>query len=455
MMKVRVWLRKFKGLQKLFFYLKLSTYYFIIKWVMVMGLMPIKIDDVCEAEVISLENEGSGVCKVKGITVFVPKTLVGEKIRFRITEIKKNFARGKLIEIQESSPDRIVSKCPYYNECGGCDLRHQNDLKNLEFKRQKVQTAISKIGKINVKVNDVLPSFKNENYRNKASFKVEEDKIGFYVNGTYQLVDVKYCMLLEKEISDTLTVIREYIKNNNNSIKQVTIKHGNAMNEILIDVYSTDKQDEKIKTYLISNVSNLKTIIFNGKVVYGNGYISQISNGLMFNCSSNSFFQVNGSMVDKLYEVAIKEAKLSKNDVVLDLYCGTGTISCIVSSYVKKVIGIEIVDDAVIDANCNARINNVSNVKFICGDATKEISKIKEKIDVIFVDPPRKGMSRDAIAIIKKMAPKKMVYISCNPVTMARDLNYLSNVYEVKKIIPIDMFPNTNHVECVCVLSLR
>lgn len=420
-----------------------------------MSLMPIKIDDIYESEVLFLENEGAGVCKVKGITIFVPKTLVGEKIRFRITEIKKNYARGKLIEIISPSPDRTESLCPYYEECGGCDLRHQSDNKNLEFKRQKVQTAVSKIGKIDIKVEKIIPSFKNENYRNKASFKVEEDRIGFYGSGTYQLVDINYCRLLEEEINNALSVIRKYLKENKNDIKEVTIKHGNAMNELLIDIYSTNKKDEKIKDYLVLNLVNLKTLVFNGKIVYGNGYISQISNGLMFNCSADSFFQVNGVTAEKLYETAVKEAKLSKNDVVLDLYSGTGTISSIVSSYVKKVIGIEIVEDAVLDANCNIRINNISNVKFICGDAAKEISKIKEQIDVIFVDPPRKGINRDAIAIMKKISPRKIIYISCNPVTMARDLSYLSNMYDVKKIIPVDMFPKTNHVECVCVLKLK
>lgn len=421
-----------------------------------MGLMTINIDDIYESKIIALENEGAGVCKVKGITIFIPKTLIGEEVRFRITEIKKNFARGKLIEILKPAKERVKSLCPYYEECGGCDLRHQSDVKNLEFKCQKVQNAITRIGKINSKVSKIIPSFKNENYRNKASFKVEEDRIGFYGNGTYQLVDVSYCRLLEDEINDALSIIRNYISENKNDIKAITIKHGNAMNDLLIDVYSVnDKQDEKIAWYLKSNIPNLKTVIINGKTVYGNGYISQISNGLMFNCSFDSFFQVNSITAEKLYETAIEEAKLTKDDVVLDLYSGTGTISCIVSKYVKKVIGIEIVKDAVIDANCNKMINNISNVKFICGDAALEINKIKEKVDVIFVDPPRKGIDRKAIAIMKKLSPKKIVYISCNPVTMARDLGYLNDLYEVKKIIPIDMFPNTNHVECISVLILK
>ncbi len=419
-----------------------------------MSLMSIKIDDVYETKITALENEGSGVCKIKGVTVFVPKTLVGETVRIRITEIKKSFARGKLIEIINSSSNRTKPLCPYYNECGGCDLRHQSNSKNLEFKKQKIENSITRIGKINCKVSDVVPSFKTENYRNKASFKVENDRIGFYASGTYQLVDIDYCMLLEKEINEALLIIRNYLKENKNDIKTITIKHGNATDELLIDIYSTNLKDKKITDYLKNNINNLKTIVFNGKTVYGNGYISQISNGLMFNVSAKSFFQVNGVTAEKLYEIAIKEAGLSKEDIVLDLYSGTGTISCITSSHVKKVIGIEIVEDAVIDANCNARINNISNVRFICGDASKKIGKIKDKIDVIIVDPPRKGIDRKALAIMKKIYPKKIVYISCNPVTMARDLSYLTDLYDVKKVTPVDMFPNTSHVECVCVLNM-
>ena len=172
----------------------------------------------------------------------------------------------------------------------------------------------------------------------------------------------------------------------------------------------------------------------------------------MFNVSAKSFFQVNSNGAEKLYDTAIKLAGLDKKDVVLDLYCGTGTITSIVASHVKKVIGIEIVEDAIIDAKENLKINNINNVRFICGDAAKEITKIKEKVDVIFVDPPRKGVDRKAIAVMKKLLPKKIVYISCNPVTMARDLSYLNDLYNVKKVVPVDMFPNTAHVECVTLL---
>lgn len=431
-----------------------NTYYCIID----MGdnmLGTIKIDEIYEAEIIGLENEGMGVCKIHGMVVFVPKTLIGEKVRVRITDIKKNFARGKVVEILESSSKRCESKCPYYDECGGCNLRHQEGEENLKFKKEKVETALKRIGKLDVKVENVLQSFKEDNYRNKVSFKVEDTRIGFYGEGTYQLIDIDYCLLAQNEINDALMVIRKYLMENKNEIKSITIKYGNAMNELLIDIYSLNDKDIEILDYLTINIKNLKTVIYNEKVVYGTGYIKEISNGLMFNVSAKSFFQVNGTQAEKLYETAINLARLDKDDVVLDLYCGTGTITSIVAGHAKKVIGIEIVEDAIIDAKENLKINNINNVQFICGDAAKEITKIKEKIDVIFVDPPRKGVDRKAIAVMKKLSPKKIVYISCNPVTMARDLSYLNDLYEVKKVVPVDMFPNTAHVECVALLEKK
>lgn len=418
-------------------------------------LNTIKIDEIYDVNIEGLENEGAGVCRINGMVVFVPKALTGEKVRIRITEIKKNYAKGKVIEVLEKSKHRVDSGCPYYEECGGCNLRHQDSKENLKFKKEKVENAIKRIGRLNIKVKDVVSSFRDDNYRNKASFKVENNKIGFYSEGTYQLVDIKECKLMKKEINDSLYYIRKYLEENKNEIKNVTVKYGNAMNEILIDIYSVNESDINICDFLINNLSSLKTIIFNDKIVYQNGYISQIINGLMFNCSAKSFFQVNDMQAEKLYNLAIKSAKLKKSDTVLDLYCGTGTISCIVSSHVKKVIGVEIVEDAVRDAKCNLMINNINNVKFIVGDAAKKVSKIKEKVDVIFVDPPRSGMDRKMISIIKNIKAEKIVYISCNPVTMARDLNYLSDTYITSEVTPVDMFPNTAHVECVCLLNLR
>ena len=413
------------------------------------------VDKVYECDVISLENEGKGVCKIGGMVVFVPKVLPGEKVRIRITEKKKNYARGKLIEILNSSIKRVESACPYYDLCGGCNLRHQTKEENLIFKKEKVKTALEKFGKLDIDVEDVIPSVREENYRNKASFKVEDDKIGFYEEGTYRLINIRECMLCNEEINRAFRIIKRYIEFNINDIKDITIKHGNLYNELLVDIRSTSNSDVKIVDYLINNISNVKTIVFNDKLVYGNGYIREIIDGLVFNVSSKSFFQVNDSTVKTLYETAIKLAKLKKKDIVLDLYSGTGTIASLVSKHVKEVIGIEIVEDAVKDAKENFINNHINNVKMICSDVSKEIINIQDYINVIFIDPPRKGIDRKTIAVMKKIGPEKIIYISCNPVTMARDLSYLNDMYDVKKVVPIDMFPNTEHVECVCVLEIR
>lgn len=417
--------------------------------------MMLKIDEVYQTTITNLENEGNGVCKIKGVITFVPKALESEKVLVRITDKKKSFARGKLVRVLEENEKRIVPDCPYYNECGGCNLRHQTSEENLKFKKEKVINALKRIGKIDVKVDNVIKSFKENNYRNKASFKVEEDKIGFYEEGTYRLIDIKNCMLLSDKINEALKVIRMYISLNDNNITDITIKYGNAKDELLIIVNSNSNSDIKILNYLKNKLDNLKTLIFNDKIVYGDGYIRELIKDLMFNCSYKSFFQVNSYQVETLYETAIKLAKLNKKDVALDLYCGVGTITCFLSKYISKVIGIEIVDDAVRDAKENAKLNNINNVSFICGDVSKKIDLIKDKIDVIFVDPPRKGLDKKVIGAIKKINPKKIVYISCNPVTMARDLSYLNDLYDVKKVVPVDMFPNTAHTECVCVLETR
>ena len=418
-------------------------------------LNTLKIDDVCEVLITGLENEGKGVCKVGGMICFVPKVLPGEKVKIRITEIKKNFARGKVIEILEKSKQRVEPNCPYYNECGGCDLRHQSYEDSLLFKKEKVETALKRIGKVDVKVEDVISCVKTDNYRNKMSFKVEDNKIGFYEEGTYRLINIDKCNLAENRINELLKQIKNYLEENKSEVKTITIRQSNIVGDLLVDIYSTNEDDNGLVSYLLINSESINSIIFNDKLVYGNGYVNEITNGLMFKVSNKSFFQVNSTQVEKLYSKAIELAKLSKDDVALDLYCGTGTITSIVAGYVKKVIGIEIVEDAIKDAKENLITNNINNVRFICGDAAKEISKIKEKIDVVFVDPPRKGIDRKAIAIMKKLSPKKIIYISCNPVTMSRDISYLTDLYDVKKVVPVDMFPNTAHVECICLLERR
>ncbi|MEG2351591.1 MAG: 23S rRNA (uracil(1939)-C(5))-methyltransferase RlmD, partial [Bacilli bacterium] len=375
-----------------------------------MNLITIKIDEIYETTITSLENEGSGVGKVKGITVFVSGALVGETVRVRITQVKKNYARAKLIEIISPSITREKSECPYYGKCGGCNLRHQTEKENLNFKKAKIVTALKRIGKIDAEVQDVIPSLKVNNYRNKATFKVEKNKIGFYEENSYRLIDIDNCKLLEENINQCLIHIRNYIKSNDNQVKMITIKYSNAFGNLLVDVFSADEKDERIIKYLIDMDKNVKTIIFNDQVRYGDGYINQITNSLMFKCSAKSFFQINTVQTEKLYDTVMSVANLQRDDVVLDLYCGTGTLTNIIAKKVKRVIGIEIIQDAVFDAKENAKVNSINNVKFLCGNVLNEIKHINAKVNAIFIDPPRKGVEKSTLEVVLKIFPKKIIY---------------------------------------------
>lgn len=411
-----------------------------------------KIDKIYECKIMYLENEGSGVARINNFVVFVPKTLVGELVKIKIVKIKKNYAVAKLLEIIKPSKYRIKPNCIYYDSCGGCNLRHQTSEKNLEFKKNKIDIAMNKIGKININTEDIIPSFQEDNYRNKAIFKVEKDKIGFYEQNSYFLVDISYCKLLNDKINNILLLIREYLKEHkNNKIYEITIRHTVANDEILVNILSKNEEIEFIN--YLKEIKNIKSISLNNKLVYGDKYISEVLNNLMFKYSAKSFFQVNTRQAENIYKYLL-ELDLHENNIVLDLYSGVGTIASIISKKVKHVYGIEIEEEAVEAANKNLKINNINNVTYMLGNADN-LNNIKDKIDVVILDPPRGGSNKKTLDNIIKLIPNRIIYISCNPVTLARDINYINNKYEVKSTKAFDMFPNTSHVETVCLLQKR
>lgn len=411
-----------------------------------------KIDKIYECEIMYLENEGSGVTRINNFVVFVPKALVGELVKIKIVEIKKNYAVAKLLEIIRPSKYRIKPNCIYYDACGGCNLRHQTSEKNLEFKKNKIDIAMNKIGKTNINTEDIIPSFQEDNYRNKAIFKVEKDKIGFYEQNSYFLVDISYCKLLNDKINNILLLIREYLKEHkNNKTYEITVRHTVANDEILVNILSKNEETEFIN--YLKGIKNIKSISLNNKLVYGDKYISEVLNNLMFKYSAKSFFQVNTRQAENIYKYLL-ELDLNENNIVLDLYSGVGTIASIISRKVKHVYGIEIEEEAVEAANNNLKINNINNVTYILGNADS-LNNIKDKIDVVILDPPRGGSNKKTLDNIIKLIPNRIIYISCNPVTLARDINYINNKYEVKSIKAFDMFPNTSHVETVCLLQKR
>lgn len=411
-----------------------------------------KIDKIYECEIMYLENEGSGVTRINNFVVFVPKALVGELVKIKIVEIKKNYAVAKLLEIIKPSKYRIKPNCIYYDMCGGCNLRHQTSEKNLEFKKNKIDIAMNKIGKTNINTEDIISSFQEDNYRNKAIFKVEKDKMGFYEQNSYFLVDLSHCKLLNDKINNILLLIREYLKEHkNNKTYEITVRHTVANDEILVNILSKNEETEFIN--YLKGIKNIKSISLNNKLVYGDKYISEVLNNLMFKYSAKSFFQVNTRQAENIYKYLL-ELDLNENNIVLDLYSGVGTIASIISRKVKHVYGIEIEEESVEAANNNLKINNINNVTYILGNADS-LNNIKDKIDVVILDPPRGGSNKKTLDNIIKLIPNRIIYISCNPVTLARDINYINNKYEVKSIKAFDMFPNTSHVETVCLLQKR
>lgn len=392
-----------------------------------------------------LDHQGRGISKVNGITTFIPNSLPGEEVDIEIIQNKKNYKIGTIKKYVKKSDLRINPICPHYDKCGGCDLQHMNYLNQLKFKYEKVKNIISRFTSIDVsKVKEILYSYELY-YRNKATFQVN-NKIGFFNKKSNEIVSVEKCHIVSNKINDVLNIlngcdldgIEKIVVRTNDIDTMVIIKSSIISNEIR----------EKLKRYSI--------IKYNKKYEFlnGNKYIKDRIGNYQFLISPDSFYQVNSKVVKKLYDKVLEYLNPNGNEKILDLYSGTGTIGIYVSKFVQKVISVEINKYAVNDAKLNAKINNVNNIEFICDDVANVIDKFNN-IDSIIVDPPRAGLDDKTISYLKKISSNKIIYISCDVMTFARDLEKLSDMYDVIEITPVDMFPNTSHVECVCVLKRR
>lgn len=399
----------------------------------------------------SIDHSGRGIARIDNKIVFIPKTLIGDKCNIKITKTKKNYYEAELVKLIEKGPKRVKPKCPYFDICGGCDLLHMSYIDQLRYKEEKVKNIIVRYTDLNKKiVKEIIPCDFEYFYRNKVNFKVRK-KIGFYQKKSYDIVEVNKCLIVDNSINEIINIIRKNMKLD--FVKEITIRSSLYKDDIMVIFHTTKKHNiDFLKEYVNS------IIFFDGKNYkkeYGNDYIIDKLGKYEFVISPSSFFQVNTKQAEKLYDQIIEYADLKKTDTVLDLYSGTGTIGIYLSDKVSKVISIEINKDAHKDALKNKRLNDVDNIEFMCGDASILIDKIKEKIDVIITDPPRAGLSDECIKNIIKIKADRFIYVSCDPVTLARDLEKLKDFYEVLEITPVDMFCNTYHVECVCVLKLR
>ncbi|MFD2446617.1 23S rRNA (uracil(1939)-C(5))-methyltransferase RlmD [Bacillus sp. CGMCC 1.16607] len=452
--------------------------------------IPVQKNDFIDVVFEDLTHEGAGVAKVEGYPLFVPNGLPGEKAKIKVLKVNKGYGFGKLVELYEESPDRVDAPCPIYKECGGCQLQHLSYEGQLKAKEKQVRDVLTRIGKLeNVKVHPVLGMSEPWRYRNKAQVPVGEREggliAGFYQKRSHDIIDMQECLIQQDKNDEVVRVVKEICQRHGvqayneekhkGTLRHIMARHGLVTGEVMV-VLVTRTADlpnkKKMIDEILEKISGVKSIILNinskktnvilgdeTKVLWGEEVIYDYIGDVKFAISSRSFYQVNPEQTKVLYEKALEYANLSGEETVIDAYCGIGTISLFLAKKARKVYGVEIVPEAIEDANRNAELNGISNVEFAVGQAEVVIPKwYKEgnKADVLVVDPPRKGCDEALLQTIIAMKPKKVVYVSCNPATLARDLRILEDGgYQTLEVQPVDMFPHTTHVECVSQLVLK
>lgn len=434
--------------------------------------------------------EGEGIAKIDNFTIFIPNVIKGEKCKILIVKVTKSYAYGKLLELLKESSKRKELDCTTYKRCGGCALRHIDYNYTLKMKQAMVQNLVDKMLIKPIEVEETIGMAQPYHYRNKLQYPVGKDKTGKIVMGvfakrTHEIIQIEQCLIQNKEAEDIAKFILEFIKENNipvydentqkGQVRHIVIKIGIKTNEVMCIIVTNEesiKKEQELVEKLTSKFKNIKTVIKNinnintnvilgntNIILYGEGSITDKLGEYKFKISPMSFYQTNPIQTEVLYNKAIEGAQLNKEDIVCDLYCGIGTIGIFASKYVKHVYGIEIIKEAIEMAKENARMNNISNIDFVAGDVEEVFDvMIREKEitpTAIFVDPPRKGLDNNTINTILKLETPKVIYISCNPATMARDLSKLEEKYKVEKIQPVDMFPYTSHIETISVLELK
>ena len=445
----------------------------------------VKKNDELIVDIIDYGANGEGIAKINGYTIFVLGALKGEKCKIHILKVLKTHAFAKVIQIIEKSDKRVEPDCSTFNKCGGCDLRHITYSETLKIKQEKVQNLVNKMLKNKVKVNETVGMENPTFYRNKAIYPVTQDKkVGIFAKRSHNIIPINECKIQTKISQEISKYILDNWKDSiydeetgKGLLRNIMVREGFKTDEIMLvlvqngekNVFETNsklrienviKEFPKIKTIVI-NVNTEKTnVVLSRKniIVYGDGTITDRLGDYEFKISPNSFYQVNPIQTEKLYNLAIEGAKLKKDDILCDLYCGIGTIGIFASKYVKKVYGVEIVEEAIKDAKQNAEINNVDNIEFIQGDVEVAFNKMLDngvKPSVVIVDPPRKGLDSKTVQNLCNLKLDRLVYVSCNPATLMRDLQVLEDVYKIDSITPVDNFCYSSHIECVAVLEIK
>lgn len=447
-----------------------------------------KKNDILKLNILSLSSEGSGVAKTdEGIAVFIPDSAVGDELLVRIVKVQKTYAFGKVEEILTPSPDRITPTCNVGQRCGGCVYSHISYDAELKAKEQRVKDAIERIAKLSIPVKPIISTGEVCRYRNKAMIPIGLNKdgkvvMGFYSKHSHRIIESEDCTLQPLCFLKATEVLRSFIESRSISvyneatgkglIRHLYLRLAEKTDELMITIVINGKElpfAEELLNAFKSALPNLKSVILNtntedtnvvlgkfSRTLYGEDFITDILCSLKFMISPQSFYQVNRKGAELLYSKAAEYADLGGDEILLDLYCGTGTIGLSMAHKAKSLIGVEIVPKAIEDAKKNAKENNITNARFICGDAAKAAETLRAEgltPDVIIIDPPRKGCDKSLIKTISDFNPKRVVYVSCDPATLARDLAVFDELgFKAQEATPVDMFPRTSHVECVVLL---
>jgi len=442
-------------------------------------------NQIYEATVTDYTAEGQGVAHIDGCAVFLPNSIAGEVYKVRIEVAKKNWAAGKIVEIIEKSPHRCNRECPVAKLCGGCDFWHMDYEEETRLKAERVRTCLNRLAGENLEKVDILSAPTCYGYRNKAQYPVASKKgrayAGFFKAGTHEVVENKRCLILPAETDTVKDAVMDYVNqfritaydevSHTGLLRHIYVRRGAVSKQILVCLVVNGRKLPRIEELLkrLQKIPGFTTLVLSvntkkGNAVLGDefitlhgpGYIEDTLCGLNFRLSPRSFYQVNHHQAQRLYEAAISQAEITKNDTVLDLYCGVGTITLCMASAAGKVIGVEVIPQAVEDARDNARRNGIENAEFFCGDAgaaALELEKQGIKADVVVVDPPRKGLNADTIEALARFAPRRIVYVSCDPATLARDVALLKERgYVLKNALAADLFPKCSHIESIVTL---
>ena len=445
-------------------------------------------NQIYETEIVDYTAEGQGVAKIEGCAVFIPNAIAGEKCLVRIEKAQKTWASGKIVELLEKSPHRVNRECPVAKLCGGCDFWHMTYEEETRLKANRVLQALNRIGGENLTEMPILSAPTCYGYRNKAQYPVASKKnrayAGFFRAGTHSVVENSRCLILPEETDKVKDAVIDYVnqfritaydeESHKGLLRHIYVRRGAVSGQILVCLVVNGRKLPHIPELLerLKKIPGFTTLVLSvntrpGNAIlgdefitlYGPGYIEDTLCDLNFRLSPRSFYQVNHHQAQRLYETAISQAGITKADTVLDLYCGVGTITLAMASAAGKVIGVEVIPQAVEDARDNAKRNGIPNAEFFCGDAGQAALELEAKgirADVAIVDPPRKGLNADTIEALHRMAPRRIVYVSCDPATLARDVALLKERgYRLQSATAADLFPRCAHVESVVCLTRR